>query len=669
MQNYFHCSSSMLLTLLSMGAAIALIPASALAMPAEPKELAELFDAVPIPSTLSAQDDFASGALSIVHAPQKTSRAFSREVEFDSLVQGILPASDRNTIAAHVRETLISREPLTKASGIPENFDASFNPLWSPPQLLVNELAQVVPTNDWRGNAVIPFNPTPRLSKSAIETPSSDYFELNANFSVFLAQLPAQLTVNELAQAAPTDEVNEDRLPSFIDPEPPPNELTVEEGAAPEYLNPDPNPLLFPTQPEEVDIIGAQPITLEQAIELAYRNNEDLQVALLQLDQSLSALRQAQAALFPTLNLTSDVTAQENTATSTGAASDRDVDINLNGRLRLSYDVFTSGARSGNIGAAERQVRFNELQVEVIQENLRLDTSNDYYDLQNAVEQIRINQAFLEEAEQNLRDTSLREEVGVGTRFDVLRAEVQVADARQDLVQAQSNKEIAQRALAQRLNLPPSLDISATPVEVAEPWPLSLEESIVLAFQNRAELEQQLVLRELNEQQRRVALAALGPTISLVADYNFTDTLNQSGEIQDTYSVGAQLTWNLFEGGAAAASAAQEERDIEIAETNFSDSRNQIRFDVEQSYYNLEANKVNIKTAELSVEQAGEALELANLRLDAGVGTQLDVLTAQSELTDAEVNLVNAILGYNRSLAALQRAVSNLSNPSSEQLY
>lgn len=659
----------MLLTLLSMGAAIALIPASALAMPAEPKELAELFDAVPIPSTLSAQDDFASGALSIVHAPQKTSRAFSREVEFDSLVQGILPASDRNTIAAHVRETLISREPLTKASGIPENFDASFNPLWSPPQLLVNELAQVVPTNDWRGNAVIPFNPTPRLSKSAIETPSSDYFELNANFSVFLAQLPAQLTVNELAQAAPTDEVNEDRLPSFIDPEPPPNELTVEEGAAPEYLNPDPNPLLFPTQPEEVDIIGAQPITLEQAIELAYRNNEDLQVALLQLDQSLSALRQAQAALFPTLNLTSDVTAQENTATSTGAASDRDVDINLNGRLRLSYDVFTSGARSGNIGAAERQVRFNELQVEVIQENLRLDTSNDYYDLQNAVEQIRINQAFLEEAEQNLRDTSLREEVGVGTRFDVLRAEVQVADARQDLVQAQSNKEIAQRALAQRLNLPPSLDISATPVEVAEPWPLSLEESIVLAFQNRAELEQQLVLRELNEQQRRVALAALGPTISLVADYNFTDTLNQSGEIQDTYSVGAQLTWNLFEGGAAAASAAQEERDIEIAETNFSDSRNQIRFDVEQSYYNLEANKVNIKTAELSVEQAGEALELANLRLDAGVGTQLDVLTAQSELTDAEVNLVNAILGYNRSLAALQRAVSNLSNPSSEQLY
>ena len=411
------------------------------------------------------------------------------------------------------------------------------------------------------------------------------------------------------------------------------------------------------------------PITLDQAIELAYRNNEDLQVVLLQLDQSRSALRQAQAALFPTLTLTSDVTGQESpTSTIFTPGSGDDVDFNFTGRLQLLYNVFTSGSRSGNIGAAERQVRFNELQVEVIREQLRLDTSNDYYDLQNAIEQIRINQAFLEQAERNLRDTSLREEVGVGTRFDVLRAEVQVADARQDLVQAQSDKEVAHRALAQRLNLPPSLDISATPVEVAELWPLSLEESIVLAFQNRAELEQQLVLRELNKQQRRVALSALGPTISLFANYDFDDALNQSGGIDDTYSFGAQLSWTLFEGGAAAASAAVEERDIEIAEATFSDTRNQIRFDVEQSYYNLEANKTNISTAELSVEQAKEALELANLRLNAGVGTQLDVLTEQSNLTDAEVNLINAILGYNRSLAALKRAISNLSDPSSAQL-
>ena len=448
-----------------------------------------------------------------------------------------------------------------------------------------------------------------------------------------------------------------------FDPEPAPSELMFEEGPAPEYLNPDPNPLLFPTKPEEVEIIGTQPITLDQSIELAYRNNEDLQVALLQLDQSRSALRQAQAALYPTLSINrADITVRENRTPSNLPGGSPDTLIDFDGVLQLSYDLFTSGERSGNIGAAERRVRERELQVEVIQEELRLDTSNDYYALQDAIERIRINQAFLEEAERNLRDTSLREEVGVGTRFDVLRAEVRVAEAQQDLVEAQSDKEIAQRTLAQRLNLPPSLDISATPVEISKSWPLSLEESIVLAFQNRAELEQQLVEREVNKQERRVALSDLGPQVDLFADYNLNDTLNQSGDIEDTYRFGAGLSWTLFEGGAAAARAAQEERDIEIAEVTFSRTRNQVRFDVERFYYSLEANKTNITTAQLAVEQAKEALELANLRLDAGVGTQLDVLEAQSQLTDAEFRLISAILGYNRSLAGLQRAVSNVSD-------
>ncbi|KAB1988561.1 TolC family protein, partial [Haemophilus parainfluenzae] len=86
-----------------------------------------------------------------------------------------------------------------------------------------------------------------------------------------------------------------------------------------------------------------------------------------------------------------------------------------------------------------------------------------YYALQQDIEQIRINQTFLDEAERNLRDTSLREQVGVGTRFDVLRAQVQVANARQTLTQASSQKKIDQRKLASRLNLPPSIDIITTP--------------------------------------------------------------------------------------------------------------------------------------------------------------------------------------------------------------
>ena len=90
-----------------------------------------------------------------------------------------------------------------------------------------------------------------------------------------------------------------------------------------------------------------------------------------------------------------------------------------------------------------------------------------------------------------------------------------------------------------------------------------------------------------------------------------------------------------------------------LTNSEFESTRNQIRFEVEEAYFTLLANQENIDTASLAVEQAEEALELANLRFNAGVGTQLDVLSATSELTEAQGNLVTAVLDYNRALAPI----------------
>ncbi|HEY9704461.1 MAG TPA: TolC family protein [Allocoleopsis sp.] len=81
---------------------------------------------------------------------------------------------------------------------------------------------------------------------------------------------------------------------------------------------------------------------------------------------------------------------------------------------------------------------------------------------------------------------------------------------------------------------------------------------------------------------------------------------------------------------------------------------------IEQAYYNLDANNQNIQTTELALKQAEESLRLANLRFKAGVGTQTEVLNSETELTRAKVNRLRAILGYNRALATLQRGVSNI---------
>lgn len=471
-----------------------------------------------------------------------------------------------------------------------------------------------------------------------------------------------------------TLEPGEDPLPLEMDnsPTPPSGErrlpLPAAEGprdqgfeSPPDYLLPGSNPLAVPTEPEDVEILGTQPISLDIAIELAYRNNEELRIALLQLERAQAGLRAEQAALLPTVDLTADL--QNTNQTSLGVSTDESF-TTLRGTVRSDYDLGLSGERSARLQAAQQQVRLAELKVEQTREELRLNTINDYYAVQQAIADIRINQAFLDEAQRNLRDTQLREEVGVGTRFDVLRADVQVANARQTLTQALSQRQITQRQLARRLNISPTIDLTTLAVEIAGTWPLSLEETIVQAYQNRAELEQFLVERDLNQAQRQLQLTATRPNLSLFAQYEVQSLLDapagRQNNTDDGFALGARLAWRLFDGGAASARARQSDRDIAIDEAEFESARNTIRVQVEEAYYTLQANQANITTANLAVKQATEAQDLANLRFNAGVGTQLDVLSATRELTQAQGNFLRAVLDYNRALARLERFVSNL---------
>ena len=511
------------------------------------------------------------------------------------------------------------------------------------------------------------------LDSGAQKTPTSSTSPTSA-----VAQTPKPVTSPRPTPPPPSaPPAASPQPPATTAPTPTPTTSKSDPTPAPAYLNSPANPLLFPTRPEEVRLAGTQLISLQQAIELAERNNRDLQVSRLQLESSRAALREAQATLYPTVGVQSSLSrsvsasgdisarAREQSPQSQLFGSSNNGNppsTTLSGTVQLSYDIYTSGRNSAQRKAAERLLRAAELTVEQTREQLRLDTTTDYYNLQSANEQVRINQAAVINAQRSLSDTLAQERAGLGTRFDVLRSQVNLANFQQQLTNAIASQGINRRQLASRLSLPESINVStADPVQPAGTWALPIEETIVLAYKNRAELETQLVQREVSEQQRRAALAAIGPTLSATASYNLLKSFEAPvREPGDGYTLALQAQWNFFDGGAARARAAQQERNKEIAETRFAQSRNTVRFQVEQAYTNLQANRANIDTTTTALGQAAEALRLARLRFQAGVGTQTDVINAETDLTRAEGNRVSAVIGYNLSLAQLQRAVSNI---------
>ncbi len=607
--------------------------------------------------------------------------------------------SKRGDIKRKLRQAILGKKPKSNSASVP-------SPV--PPERLEDAIARTAPTGSHSQK------PSPSLQQPSGQTKNtntqlSEFLQNSANNSnsaklleevQFCSNTQENSGIREVSSNSPTSnscleqnltrEVRSQAIPPTpttpttpapVVPRTPakPTTQTAPQapGQIPDYLNPSPNPLQFPTRPEEVRVQGTQPITLEQAIELARRNNRQLQVSLLELERAQAQLREAQAALYPNFGLNAGINRQQSAGGQLQAERQADLEARQNipeqfrtreqspttafsGAAQLNYDLYTSGRRSANISAAEEQVRFEELDVEQQSEEIRLNVTTNYYDLQQAGQQVRIAESAVRNAEASLRDAQALERAGVGTRFDVLQSQVNLANAQQDLTEAISQQRIQSSRLAALLSVPASISISAADaVKIAGLWNQTLEDSIVLAFQNRPELQQFLAQRNISEQRRRLALSQLGPQVSLVASYELLDVYDDSFGVTDGLSIGLQANLNLFDGGAARARAAQERTNIRIAETQFAQQRNQIRFEVEQAFSNLQSNLENVQTSNAALDQAREALRLARLRFQAGVGTQTDVINAENALTRAEGNRVEAILNYNRALANLQRSVTS----------
>lgn len=476
----------------------------------------------------------------------------------------------------------------------------------------------------------------------------------------------------------------------------PDTEREIESGQQPvsdvEKLNPSGNPLSFPTTPEEVQVDAQKPITLEQALEISLKNNKEIEEARIQVGRAEAELKQQKADLYPNLDLTSGLTygsdlfldnitdqridrevedIQENnpgvseeqarqSVEDQFSGSTSSTSFNFQGGLGINYDIYNGGRRGASIRTAEKQLRSSELDLERVVEQARFETARDYYDLQNRDAQVEIQKAAVQDARQTLKDAQLLQKAGLGTKFEVLQAQVELAQAEQQLTTAIANQNIARRQLAETLSVSHSTDLAtADKISEAGIWQLKLPETIVQAFKNRAELEQSLLQREISQEQRTVALSQTRPNLSASASYNLQDDFEDTFDITDEYQLGLNLQWRLFDGGAASAGAEQADKDREIAETQFANLRNQIRFAVEQAFFQLRSNQNNIVTNTKAVRLAEESLRLARLRFQSGVGTQTDVIDAQTALTRARGDRLSSIIDYNQSYADLTRQVSN----------
>ena len=433
-----------------------------------------------------------------------------------------------------------------------------------------------------------------------------------------------------------------------------------------------PNSLALPTKPEQVQIRELRPLGLSDVETLAEVNNPNLKVIASQVDQAQSNLRAQISLWYPTLSLsasglpsyTGGKQGATGLAASTSGSSTTTDRWFVGGQLQASWALINP-QRVPAVAAARDGFEKAKDQYLVALRELRLQVAVSYFDLQQSDDSVRIGQESVRASLISLRDARARFQAGVATKLEVLEAETQLARDEQLLTTSLASQAIARRALASLLDLPQTVTPTAKdPARVIGTWLPSLQESIVAAYAFREELDQALLDISIANSTANQALGAVQPFLNIfntliAGAYNgrqsvLVDLPGSTGWNLDN-TLGLNVTWNIFDGGAAAARSRASKQQAQQYTFEFAKRRDAIRQEVETSFYELEKDNRNITTTSREVISAREALRLARLRFQAGVTTQREVVDNQRDLTQAEVRYSSAISSYNKRLAELRR--------------
>jgi outer membrane protein TolC len=413
------------------------------------------------------------------------------------------------------------------------------------------------------------------------------------------------------------------------------------------------------------------PLTLDQALEFALTHNVTLRKGRQDLEEAQGLAIQQRAARLPRLAATGayqqlDEARIERVQFS--AAQPATPFLNnqsWNANLVVTQPIY-AGGKYNSMARSSRLTREAALaSYQALVANTLLEVRTAYSDVLLAVEQIVVQEASKKLLERELETARRSLEAGTVPRFNVLRAEVELANALPPLIRARNQERISRNTLALLLgcDIPADsgVDIPLRTADSlkAEPFEVSVGAALNAAWLRRPEIKAAQSTSQLRHEEVLQTRADLLPSLSGTAGYgvqnrNFIRDLDQT---LDGWTVGVQANWLLFDFGQTQAKVNMARAREERARLEVEDVRRRIELEVRTAFSLFMESKEVLVSQTRVIEQAEEAVRLVTARADAGSSTQLEVLSAQTALKLSRTQYSQALRDYTVARAKLERAM------------
>ncbi len=423
--------------------------------------------------------------------------------------------------------------------------------------------------------------------------------------------------------------------------------------------------LSLPTfaQSESTQISPRGSFDLARCLDTAVLQNYDILQARERVRQQYGALVEVRGRVIPQLRVTGVYREQETELNMPGAKSDASWNIGV----EVIQSLYAGGRNAASISGRRFQEDAARFELQSVINRVLLEVRERYFAVLLARSQIRVQEQNIELLQEELQSARNKLDAGAVSPFNVLRAEVALANGRTPLIRARNNYRIAMEELARVLGFPPPAAGQESVLDVVgelefEDYVSVLAQERSTAFGNRSELKSLELTRQAREQDLRAARGGARPSLDAFAGYQFqNDPLSDStwDEVHG-WRAGLALNWNVFDGMQTRGRALQAASALEQTRLAEEQARLEIDVEVRRAHSKfLEAQEL-VQATRKVVEQAEESVRLARSRFDVGAATQLDVLQTQTALTEARDNEVQALYDYNIALARLRKATGIL---------
>ena len=414
---------------------------------------------------------------------------------------------------------------------------------------------------------------------------------------------------------------------------------------------------------EEQEIDLAQPLTLEQCIQLAIENSTDMRNARINLAIDGLRVKDARARYYPDISLNG----RYNFSDALDFGFEREnYDLGVGGQ----YTLWDNGQREANFSQAKDRRNATLNRNEQTKQNLIFQVTQAYYNVLKAQELVKVDREILERSRENTNRVRAFVEAGIQIEADVATAQVTEANDELSLLNDQNALEIAMATLPRIMGLDPATLITVaedTDYELyrdkgqIEVLVISVEEAIQRAFETRPEFKE--LQSTINRMEWDLTLARLSRWPQLNAEYNYNvnldDYLHERENFTDfrSWEVRTTLNFPLFDGGLTKRRIQEAELSLEQVREEASDLERSIALDVRQAYLNLRRAERAVEISNTQVRNAELSLQVIRGRFEQELSILLELLNAQTEFARALTNQVRAFYDYKIAQVALQRAM------------